>query len=116
MKQILIARKLRKNQTVEEKIFWEAVRNRRLFNLKFLRQYPIIYFFEGRKGYFFADFYCAELKLIIEIDGKYHEFQQDYDKLRERIIIAHGIKIIRFTNEEIRKKLDEVLYSIPLFG
>jgi very-short-patch-repair endonuclease len=116
MNKKFIARELRKNQTAEEKIFWKYVRNRRFHNLKFLRQYPIICSHDGRGKIFVADFYCAKLKLIIEIDGKIHDYQKDFDKLREKVIRLYGFKIIRFTNEEIRNKIHEVLSRITPFS
>jgi very-short-patch-repair endonuclease len=67
------ARELRKNQTESEKIFWELVRGRKLSGIKFLRQYPITYSVYQKPYFFFADFYCAKSKLIIEIDGSIHD-------------------------------------------
>jgi very-short-patch-repair endonuclease len=97
-----IARNLRKNQTESEKIFWEAVRGRKFFNKKFVRQYLIKFELSGIKRYFIADFYCAEEKLIVEIDGKIHENQKEYDELRTQIINILGISVVRIKNEEIR--------------
>ena len=56
-----------------------------------------------------ADFYCHEKKLVLEIDGKIHLGQKDYDELRTHIINALGIKVIRFRNEEIEENFEEVL-------
>jgi very-short-patch-repair endonuclease len=50
---------------------------------------------------FIADFYCEALNLVVEVDGCIHEQQKDYDKLRDEIITAYGIKVIRFTNDEV---------------
>ncbi len=72
----LFARELRKNQTKAVRIVWEYVRNRKLNNLKFRRQH--VHVIEG----FFVDFYCHQLKLVIEIDGKIHDKQEEYDELR----------------------------------
>ncbi len=99
-----IARTLRKNQTEAEKAFWELVRNRKFENIKFLRQYPIKFEYEGRSSFFVADFYCAKKKLIIEIDGGIHKTQKNYDKMRTKILEKMGYKIIRFTNEEVISK------------
>jgi very-short-patch-repair endonuclease len=68
------ARNLRKEATSEEKKVWNALRNRKVLNLKFRRQHVI----EG----FVVDFYCHELRLAIEIDGKIHKRQKEYDELR----------------------------------
>ncbi|MFC1617618.1 endonuclease domain-containing protein, partial [Candidatus Margulisiibacteriota bacterium] len=68
------ARALRKDQTKSEDIVWEALRDRRFMSLKFRRQHVI-------KGYV-VDFYCRSYKLVIEIDGKIHDSQKDYDEFR----------------------------------
>ncbi|MDF1548138.1 MAG: endonuclease domain-containing protein [Bacteroidales bacterium] len=96
------ARELRKNQTPTEKLLWANLRNRKLNGFKFLRQHPILYSsFNGDNKYFIPDFYCAEKKLIIELDGKIHDFQKDYDQNREAILTDLGMKVIRFKNEDL---------------
>lgn len=81
-----LARDLRRNETKYEKIFWDVVRNRKLYGIKFLRQYPIKFKYYDETRFFIADFYCAEKSLVVEIDGKIHEKQKDYDELRTYII------------------------------
>ncbi len=107
-----ITRELRRLQTPEEKELWEKLRNRRLNDLKFLRQHPIVY---GHKGFtplfFVADFYCAENKLFIELDDKIHEFQKDYDENSDSILKELGLQILRIKNEEL-KNTDLVLSKI----
>ena len=84
--------------------------------LKFLRQHPIIYDRIGTKPlYFIPDFYCAEKKLIIEVDGKIHDFQKNRDKRREEILEGAQLKILRFRNEEVNKDVFEVLRQIKEF-
>lgn len=94
-------RKLRREQTPSEAKVWEIVRDRRVKGKKFLRQHPIRFLYYGRKRFFVADFYCAKLKLVLEIDGKVHERQKDYDELRTFIINQLGIKVVRVTNEAV---------------
>ncbi|MEO9886929.1 MAG: endonuclease domain-containing protein [Balneola sp.] len=97
-----LARELRKNPTPSEKIFWELVRKRRFKELKFLRQKPFVYSQVWSKRYFYiADFYCAEHKLVIEIDGKIHDYQKEYDRQRTIVLENLGLKVIRFKNEEL---------------
>lgn len=55
------ARVLRKRQTLEEKVVWGFLRNRKLSNLKFLRQHPVEFVYNNKKHFFVSDFYCAEL-------------------------------------------------------
>ncbi|MCX7821086.1 MAG: endonuclease domain-containing protein, partial [Brevinematales bacterium] len=97
----------RKNQTEAENFFWEKVRNRKL-GLKFVRQKPIKFKQNKKFNFFYADFYCAEKKLVIEIDGKIHEKRKEYDKMRDEILAEMGYKVIRFKNEEIFNKWNEI--------
>ncbi|MFA7245524.1 MAG: endonuclease domain-containing protein [Candidatus Magasanikbacteria bacterium] len=106
------ARRLRNNQTESEKKFWEKIRKRQINNLKFLRQYPIIFNISSKVNYFIADFYCHEKKLIIEIDGGVHLKQKSYDEMRKETLKEMGFGIIRFTNEEILNNLESVLEKI----
>jgi len=88
-------KELRKNCTPAEKVLWERIRNRKLYDLKFIRQYPFVFHFDNQNRFFVADFYCAEMHLIIELDGPIHENQKDYDVLRDSIITRKGIKVLR---------------------
>jgi len=106
------AKENRKNSTEAEDIMWQAVRNRKIKGYKFRRQHPV-------EGYI-PDFVCLEKKLIIEIDGGYHnkEEQQKIDALRTEWLKENNYTIIRFTNEEVLsnfssviKKLEDVLGS-----
>jgi very-short-patch-repair endonuclease len=92
------SRNLRHESTPEEKKIWDALRNRKFHNYKFRRQHVI----EG----FVVDFYCQKLRLAVEVDGKIHERQKEYDELRQRLIEEKGIKFIRITNEEINKDIE----------
>lgn len=93
-----LCRDLRKNATNSERILWEVVRNRKLYNRKFHRQYPIFYELNGIQKFFIADFYNHETKLVIELDGGYHKPQIEYDMMRTEIINFLGIEVIRFKN------------------
>jgi len=73
-------RDLRANQTNSENIIWEIIRNRKLFGKKFLRQHPIFYDMLGKESFYICDFYCHELKLVIEINGKIHDYNKENDK------------------------------------
>jgi very-short-patch-repair endonuclease len=107
-----ICRELRKNSTESEKIFWKAIRNRKLLGKKFYRQYPIFYDLNGNDSFFAADYYSYDCKLIIEIDGNYHKFRLKKDRERTEIINYLSLKVIRFSNEEIINDLDEVLIKL----
>ena len=83
-----------------------------MYGFKFLRQQPVFYGSTLNQRLFFVpDFYCAEKKLIIELDGKIHDFQKEYDKNRDSILNELGLKVIRFKNEEL-KDMSTVLNKI----
>ncbi len=98
------ARSLRKEATREERKVWNTLRNRQFLNLKFRRQHVI----EG----FVVDFYCHELRLAIEIDGKIHDKQKEYDEIRQTLIEDNGIRFIRVTNDEINSDMNILLNKI----
>ena len=100
------AKNLRENMTNAELIFWNRVKNKQFHGLKFRRQHPI--------HKYIADFYCHKLKLIIEIDGDYHNTseQKNYDILRTKDLNFQGIKILRFKNDEVENEIEEVLKTI----
>lgn len=107
------ARYLRKNQTPEESIIWQLLRNRQLDGFKFLRQHPIkVWETSGRFHFFYADFYCAEKKLVIEIDGLIHEKQKEYDASRDYIMNELGLKVLRIRNDEVNHDKNETLQKI----
>jgi very-short-patch-repair endonuclease len=98
------ARELRKQQTPAEEILWECLRDRRLLNLKFRRQHNI--------GQYIADFYCHELKLVIELDGGIHQQTALRDQDRDRWMQEHSIQVLRFKNEQIFTNLENILAEI----
>jgi leucyl-tRNA synthetase len=109
------ARQLRKEMTEAEKLIWNKLRNHQLMSLKFLRQHPLVYqVIDNTPRYFIVDFYCAEKKLIIEVDGKIHDFQIDDDQHREDILKGLGLKIMRIRNEET-EDMNLVLAKIKAF-
>jgi very-short-patch-repair endonuclease len=103
------ASKLRENPTEAEGLLWLALKDNQVDGYKFRRQHPI--------SIYIADFYCHKLKLVIEIDGGYHlsEEQQLLDKERTVALEFNGLKVIRFSNEEVLLKLPEVINQIKDF-
>lgn len=97
---------LRENMTEAEKLLWEKLKDRKLFKFKFRRQHPI--------DIFIVDFYCHPIRLIIEVDGEYHlnSEQKEYDIGRSMELKNWGLKIIRYTNKDIFKDLDNVVSKI----
>ena len=97
---------LRKNMTLAEKILWKKLKDRKIFNVKFRKQHPV--------WIFIVDFYCHEYKLVIEIDGDIHEDIEvvDYDLGRTAELNKFGLKVIRFTNDQILFNMDFVMSEI----
>jgi len=78
------------------------LRKRQLEGYRFVRQKPLIYKEDNRQKYFFiADFYCAEKKLVVELDGKIHEYQTYYDNQRDLVLNKLGLMTLRIRNEEL---------------
>jgi len=100
------ARDLRKRMTQPEEKMWQLLRNGQFHNLKFRRQHPI------RR--FIVDFYCHELKLVVEIDGSIHdtEIQKELDENRTFMIEELGLKVIRFKNQMVMNDITSVLTEI----
>jgi very-short-patch-repair endonuclease len=107
----LLARNLRKNQTPSEKLLWEVLRKKNLSGFKFLRQHPIFYrVMNNWVEFFISDFYCAELKLIIELDGKIHDINEEYDSERDLKLLNKGICVVRIKNEKLVDMKSVILY------
>lgn len=102
----VVARKLRKNMTNQEKKLWYYLRKRFINNCRFRRQYPI--------GNYVVDFICREKKLIIEIDGGQHNQDEikEYDELRSKYLESKGFKVIRFWNNDIDTNIESVVNEI----
>lgn len=98
---------LRRNETVAEKILWQKL-NKNQLGVRFKRQHPI--------ENFIADFYCHTAKLVIEVDGGSHTLQKQrfYDANRSDIMNSYGLKVIRFTNEDVINDIDSVVSIIKI--
>jgi very-short-patch-repair endonuclease len=100
----LRARDLRRDQTDVERRLWRRLSNRQLGGYKFRRQVPI--------DRYFADFACAEARLIVELDGGQHAQQAVYDEQRTRELEACGWHVLRFWNHQVNEQLEGVLETI----
>ncbi|WP_240743182.1 leucine--tRNA ligase [Ilyomonas limi] len=100
-----LAKQMRKEHTEAEEILWQALRNNQL-GVKFRRQHPI--------DAFIVDFVALQNKLVVEVDGGYHETEEQklYDENRTKVLNEIGFTVIRFTNEEILHNLDASLNII----
>jgi len=108
------AKELRKNMTPAEKRLWYGYL--RTFKFLVLRQRPI--------DSFIVDFFCAQLRLVIEVDGESHftDEGKDYDWERTQILEGYGLKVLRFTNNEVLqdwegvcRRIEEEIPPTPLF-
>ena len=98
------ADELRKNMTQQEWNLWYFyLRNHRL---KWYRQRII--------DRFIVDFYCHAAKLVIEIDGKQHYTEQGiaYDVERTQVLQEYGLKVLRYTNQQLEYNFQEVCWDI----
>jgi very-short-patch-repair endonuclease len=99
-----LARDMRHNPTPAEDALWQRLRRNALHGFHFRRQHPV--------GHFIADFFCAEARLVVEVDGAIHDQQEEYDQLRQAYIESLGLRVIRFTNDEVLQQLEAVLERI----
>ena len=98
------AKELRRNLTPAERELWARLRGKQLYGLRFRRQHPI--------DRFIVDFCCVARNLVVEIDGHSHGSQAGYDQARTACLEDRGYRVIRFTNEQVRRHLDAVLDEI----
>lgn len=97
---------LRSDMTYAEIMLWQELKNSQLNGLKFRRQQPI--------DRYVADFFCAEKKLVIEIDGSSHDFGNNHlrDQHKQNLFESLGYKTLRFSDADIRQHLENVLMAI----
>ncbi|MDZ7657926.1 endonuclease domain-containing protein [Fodinibius sp.] len=97
---------LRNNMTKAEIILWSQLKGRKLLNYKFRRQHGI--------GDYIVDFYCPEINLVIEVDGESHYTDKGatHDDKRTAFLNDLGIKILRFTNPQIKNNIEGMLEHI----
>ena len=98
------ARSLRKSSTKSESLAWEVLRSKQLCDLKFRRQHPI--------GPFFADFACVSQKLVVELDGGYHDNVGEADLVRENYLLTQGWKVIRFSDTEVENDVEAFAVAV----
>ncbi|MFA4875286.1 MAG: endonuclease domain-containing protein [bacterium] len=97
---------LRSNMTAPELVLWTRLRSQQMLSCKFRRQHGI--------GPYIVDFFCAEKKMVIEIDGESHGESDriSYDAERESYLRSLGLTVIRYTNHEVMKNVEGVLEDI----
>ncbi len=107
-KRLAQARRLRRAQTPAEARLWPGLRDRRLQNHKFARQYSI--------GPFTVDFLCREANLVVEVDGATHSTDSEiaYDERRTAYLKSRGFRVVRVLNDDIYRHFDDVMDMILL--
>jgi very-short-patch-repair endonuclease len=98
-----VARQMRQEPTQAERRLWQQLKRKQL-GAKFRRQHAI--------ERFIVDFYCAEARLVIEVDGMVHDYTGEHDMIRQEYLESLGLRVLRFTNEDVMKRLEGVLHMI----
>jgi very-short-patch-repair endonuclease len=100
------AKQLRRTMTRAETLLWRYLKADRIDGLGFRRQVPL-------RNYI-ADFVCLSVKLIVELDGESHDFEQrqEADKRRDAFFESQGFRVLRFTNEQAASNLEGVVEVI----
>jgi very-short-patch-repair endonuclease len=99
-----LAREMRTLPTAAEDALWQRLRGRGAGGMKFRRQHAI--------ERFVVDFYCSEARLVIEVDGEIHEYTREQDGARQEFLEQQGLRVVRFSNDEVRDNIRGVLSTI----
>ena len=101
-----IARELRKKMTIAEVLLWQEIRDKKILGYKFFRQKPI--------DNYIVDFYCRDLQLVIEVDGKTHDNDETIEKdfIRQNRLESLGVQFLRFNDQDVKDEIESVLYTI----
>ncbi len=104
-----LARQLRNNSTKAEVILWLKLKGKQMYGYDFHRQKPI--------NNFILDFFCNELMLAIEVNGYSHELIEVYNKdlKKDKKLNELGITVLRFSDYQVLKEMDNVLRAIEWF-
>ena len=97
---------LRKQMTDAERLLWSQIRRKQLKGLQFYRQKIV--------GNYIVDFYCAEAKLVLELDGGQHYSKngKEQDSVRDSYMREIGLRILRFSDREVFENLEGVMMKI----
>jgi very-short-patch-repair endonuclease len=101
---VYAARNRRTEMSFEAQVLWQNLRGSRLMDLRFRRMHPI-------EGYI-VDFYCLSKRVAIELRGSAVEEDGEFDSYKDLTLAAAGVRIIRFTNSEVRYQLPKVLHRM----
>ena len=101
-----ISRRLRSEMTECERLLWSRLRRKQLNGTQFYRQKPI--------GSYIVDFYAPAVRLVVEVDGSQHQDQinSQNDAVRNESLKSQGLRVLRFTNQQVLDDLDSVLWVV----
>ncbi|MCH8509111.1 MAG: DUF559 domain-containing protein, partial [Phycisphaerales bacterium] len=103
------ARSLRRDLTPPERLLWPKIKRNQVKGLRFRKQHPM--------GPFIADFYCHEVRLVVEIDGPTHAGERRlHDARRDEWMRARGVRVLRIPAAEVFNNLHGVLITISRFA
>ncbi len=106
--QKILRKELRSHATPAEAVLWKMLKGRNADGMKFRRQQGI--------GPYVLDFYCPELRLCVELDGSSHDYKYEYDEQRTEFLQKQGIRVLRFSNEQVWQGIDSVVNEIVRVG
>ena len=106
--QKILRKELRSHATPAEAVLWKMLKGRHADGMKFRRQQGI--------GPYVLDFYCPELRLCVELDGSSHDYKYEYDEQRTEFLQNQGIRVLRFSNEQVWQGIDFVVDEIVRVG
>jgi very-short-patch-repair endonuclease len=95
---------LRSEPTTPEQLLWSRLRSKRLAGWRFRRQVPI--------DRFVVDFFCPTAQLVVELDAPTPDDRQGYDAARAERLAEGGLRVVRYTNDEVLRDLDAVVQDI----
>jgi very-short-patch-repair endonuclease len=98
------ARTFRRQPTDSEAVLWRLLRGKKLCGLKFRRQQPI--------GPYIVDFFCAELRLVVEVDGEVHNGQREADAARQQVLEQLGLRVVRLQASAVEADAESVIAEL----
>jgi len=97
-------RDLRNHPTDAERVLWNHLRRRQLAGLRFRRQHQI--------GVYICDFASVEARVVVELDGSQHVERMSYDERRDTFLRSAGFRVLRFWNDDVLMRTEQVLETI----
>jgi very-short-patch-repair endonuclease len=97
---------LRRRESPPEGILWSRLRGRNAGGFKFRRQHPM--------GSYVLDFYCADARLAVEVDSRFHDGRREHDARRDEWLWMNGVEVVRVSASDVTTNLERVVEMILL--